>query len=177
MLIYGYSILELGAISIASERILSSLRYSALANFNMRDEFMHDDLFRFCEQFILNIMAKQYPNIEFDIERVTECIMRFSPQNIALVFDNLISNSDKSHSTRILIRLIQENKKHIIQYSDNGTGFGDDEDMSRIFEFGWSSTGGTGIGMYNVKRAVERMRGTIVGSKNAPKGAMFTIEV
>lgn len=168
---------ELGAISIASERILSSLRYSALANFNMRDEFIREDLFLFCEQFILNIMAKQYPNIEFAVERMSECVMKFSPQNIALIFDNLISNSEKSHSTQIVVRLLHENDRCRILYSDNGTGFSCDQDMSQIFEFGWSSTGGTGIGLYNVKRAVERMRGIIVGSKNDPEGAMFTIEV
>ena len=121
--------------------------------------------------------AKQYPNIEFSVERMSECVMKFSPQNIALIFDNLISNSEKSHSTHIAVRLIHENDKSRILYSDNGTGFRSDQDMSQIFEFGWSSTGGTGIGLYNVKRAVERMHGAIVSSKNDPEGAMFTIEV
>lgn len=168
---------ELGAISIASERILSSLRYSALANFSMRDEFMREDLFLFCEQFLLNIMAKQYPNIEFIVERTSECAMRFSPQNVALIFDNLISNSEKSYSTKIVVCLKQEKDKRYILYSDNGNGFKSGQDMAQIFEFGWSSTGGTGIGLYNVKRAVERMHGSIVATRNDPKGAMFSIEI
>jgi len=168
---------ELGAIAISSERILSSLRYSALANFNMRDEFIREDLFLFCEQFIFNIMAKQYPNIEFVVERTSEYSTKFSPQNIALIFDNLISNSEKSYSTQVVVRMIQENDKNQILYSDNGTGFKSNQDMSQIFEFGWSGTGGTGIGLYNVKRAVERMHGTITSTKNEPEGALFTIKL
>lgn len=60
---------ELGAIAMASERILGSLKYSALANFNLRDEFIQEDLFLFCSQFINNILAKQYHEIEFDLEQ------------------------------------------------------------------------------------------------------------
>ena len=168
---------ELGAISIASERILSSLRYSALAMFNMRDEFIREDIFLFCEQFISNIMAKQYPSIEFIVERNAEHVMKFSPQNVALIFDNLISNSEKSHSTQIRVCLTKEAEINRIIYSDNGTGFAQKLDLSRIFEFGWSSTGGTGIGLYNVQRAVERLHGTILCTRNEPHGANFTIEI
>ena len=168
---------ELGAIALSSERILSSLKYSALANFNLRDEFIEEDLFLFCSQFIDSILAKQYHEIEFSIETTGEAIHKFSPQNVALIFDNLASNSQKSNSTQVWLKLEQENEKTRITYKDNGTGFAEDEDMLRIFQFGWSGTGGTGIGLYNVLRVVNRMHGSIKAWPNSPRGAVFEIEL
>ena len=168
---------EIGAIALSSERILSSLKYSALANFNLRDEFIEEDLFLFCSQFINSILAKQYHEIEFCIETTGEAIHRFSPQNMALIFDNLASNSQKSNSTKVWLKFEQKGPKTRIIYKDNGTGFAEDDDMLRIFQFGWSGTGGTGIGLYNVLRVVNRMHGSIKAYPNSPKGALFEIEI
>lgn len=38
---------ELGAISVATDKILSSLKYSALAKFNIEDASIKEDLFVF----------------------------------------------------------------------------------------------------------------------------------
>ena len=57
---------------------------------------------------------------------------------------------------------------------DNGEGFGE-LDLNKVFEFGFSNTGGTGIGLYNVKTVVEKMGGCIIASKNDPCGAKFVI--
>lgn len=168
---------ELGAIALSSERILSSLKYSALANFNLRDEFIEEDLFLFCSQFINSILAKQYHEIEFSVERIGEAIHTFSPQNMALVFDNLASNSQKSNSTKIWIKFEKVGEKTQISYKDNGTGFAEDDDLIRIFQFGWSGTGGTGIGLYNVNRVINRMQGSIEARRNSPQGALFEIEI
>ena len=168
---------ELGAIALSSERILSSLKYSALANFNLRDEFIEEDLFLFCSQFIDSILAKQYHEIEFSVERSGEAVHTFSPQNMALVLDNLVSNSQKSNSTKICLKFEKLGEKTKISYRDNGTGFAKDDDLIRIFEFGWSGTGGTGIGLYNVHRVINRMQGSIEARRNSPQGALFEIEI
>lgn len=168
---------ELGAIALSSERILSSLKYSALANFNLRDEYIEEDLFLFCSQFVNNILAKQYHEIQFFVETAGTSNHTFSPQNMALVFDNLVSNSQKSNSTKVWIKFEQDGQKTRIEYKDNGSGFANDEDLLRIFQFGWSGTGGTGIGLYNVFRVVNKMHGSIKAMPNLPKGALFKIEI
>lgn len=168
---------EIGSIAMASERILSSLKYSALANFNLRDEFINEDLFLFCNQFISNVLAKQYHDIEFIVERTGEAIITFSPQNIALIFDNLVSNSQKSHSTKIQIYFTCNGSHTQIVYIDNGAGFSENDDLMQIFQLGWSNTGGTGIGLYSVKRAIERIPAKITAKRNYPIGAQFTIDI
>lgn len=164
---------ELGAISIASDKILSVLKYSALAKFNIEDQYIVEDLFVFCEEYLANVLSKQYFTIKISIEKNGTHIIRFNPQYVTLLLDNLLSNAEKSNSSEISIVMNNTDETSII-VSDNGDGFGT-EDLCRIFEFGYSNTGGTGIGLYNVKTVVEKMNGNIVAYKNDPRGAKFVI--
>ena len=70
--------------------------------------------------------------------------------------------------------MFEDNTTACIAVSDNGHGFGK-ADMARIFEFGFSNTGGTGIGLYNVKAAVEKLKGKISAQPNENGGASFII--
>ena len=164
---------ELGAISIASDKILSVLKYSALAKFNIEDQYIVEDLFVFCEEYLANVLSKQYFTIKVSIEKNGTHIIRFNPQYVTLLLDNLLSNAEKSNSSEMSIVMNNTDETSII-VSDNGDGFGT-EDLCRIFEFGYSNTGGTGIGLYNVKTVVEKMKGNIVAYKNDPRGAKFVI--
>ena len=167
---------ELSSISIASDKILSALKYSALAKFNIEDEFITEDLFVFCKEYLLNVLAKQYYDINILTDIRGAFHKRFRPQYISLLLDNLLSNSEKSNSTEILVEMKSEKDKYSIVISDNGDGFGD-IDMDRVFEFGFSNTGGTGIGLYNVKTVIEKMNGQIIAEPNKPKGAKFIISL
>lgn len=166
---------ELGAIAISSDKILSSLKYSALAKFNIEDEYITVDLFAFCKEYLEMVLKKQYFNIVFDVSMEGEYCVRFNPQYMSLILDNLISNSEKSNATKFIVKMISNGFTSIITIEDNGDGFGN-VDLDSIFEFGFSNTGGTGIGLYNIRRAVERMNGTISAHKNVQGGATFTIE-
>ena len=165
---------ELGAISVSADKILSALKYSALATFNIEDEYIVEDLFAFCKEYLEKVLAKQYYSINIVVDIVGEYRVRFSPQYVTLLLDNFLSNSDKSHATTIRISMIIQNESHSIIFADDGDGFVNC-DMDRIFEFGFSNTGGTGIGLYNITRVVQKMRGTISAEENTPKGAKFTI--
>lgn len=164
---------ELGAISVATDKILSALKYSALAKFNIEDEFITEDLFVFCKEYLLNVLSKQYFNLNFSINVDGEYIVRFNPQYVSLMLDNLVSNSLKSNSTEFYLNMQNIDTPSIV-VSDNGTGFGG-ADMNRIFEFGFSNTGGTGIGLYNVESVVKKMHGQIFAENNEPQGAKFVI--
>lgn len=164
---------ELGAISVATDKILSALKYSALAKFNIEDEFIIEDLFVFCKEYILNVLSKQYFNLSFSIDVDGKYIVRFNPQYVSLMLDNLVSNSMKSNSTEFYLSMKNIDTPGIVVL-DNGNGFCS-ADMNRIFEFGFSNTGGTGIGLYNVESVVKKMHGRISAGNNEPNGAKFVI--
>lgn len=166
---------EIGAIAISSDKILSSLKYSALAKFNIEDEYITVDLFEFCREYLETVLKKQYFEITFDVSIEGEYCVRFNPQYMSLILDNFISNSEKSKTTKFFVKMTSKGSSAIITIEDNGEGFGN-IDLTSIFDFGFSNTGGTGIGLYNIKRAVEKMKGTISACENAQGGATFTIE-
>lgn len=168
---------ELGAISIASDKILSSLKYSAVANFNIEDTFITKDLFVFCDEYLMNILQHQYYNIKISTKIKGTHIMRLQPQNISLMLDNFLSNSLKSHAKNISFFMTDMAGMAHIELLDDGDGFGD-SDLDEIFDFGFSNTGGTGIGLYNVQSVVKKMKGTICAEKaSASVGAKFIIDI
>lgn len=79
---------ELGAISVATDKILSSLKYSAIAKFNIEDASIKEDLFAFCREYLMNVLQQQYFNIHISVETSGQHIIKFQPQNISLVLDN-----------------------------------------------------------------------------------------
>lgn len=165
---------EIGAIAISSDKILSSLKYSALAKFNIEDEYITVNIFEFCKEYLEMVLQKQYFNMDFEILIEGEYSVRFNPQYMSLILDNFISNSEKSNATKFVVKMIAGDSS-TITIEDDGDGF-ENVDLNSIFDFGFSNTGGTGIGLYNIKRAVEKMKGSITAHQNEHGGATFTIK-
>uniref|UniRef100_UPI004049F869 tetratricopeptide repeat-containing sensor histidine kinase n=3 Tax=Flavobacterium sp. TaxID=239 RepID=UPI004049F869 len=97
------------------------------------------------------------------------------------VVGNLISNAIKysPKNTMVKISLLNEKKYWKIIVSDQGPGFAD-EDLSKMFQLqtplSSNPTGNeisTGIGLYSVKKTVERYNGTVVLNPDYKKGAEF----
>ena len=167
---------ELGAISVATDKILSSLKYSAIAKFNIEDASIKEDLFAFCREYLMNVLQQQYFNIHISVETSGQHIIKFQPQNISLVLDNFLSNSQKSHARNFNLSMEDISGKAYIELCDDGDGFGA-VDLNEIFDFGFSNTGGTGIGLYNIKTVIKKMKGTICAENATPSGAKFIIEM
>jgi signal transduction histidine kinase len=104
---------------------------------------------------------------------------KVSAIEIAIVFDNLIHNSFKANSKRVIIEIKNIKDRLIVLFSDDGKGllkrFKDNPES--IFELGITSTDGSGIGLYTVRDLLTKMKGSIeyVGDGNILKGATFKI--
>ena len=144
------------------------------------------------EDRVVNIVAyiKQYLGIYCEIMENTnvEIISNIgelkyermvSVLDIAVIIDNLISNSQKAKATKVEFDVQIRNNQFILTVSDNGLGL-DDRFLSipdSIFELGVTSTDGSGIGLYTVKKSLEEIGGTIrfAGNGNILKGASFIL--
>ena len=166
---------ETGIIALCIDKTMSLVEYGARANFNTKSETITEDLSMFIEEYCKQILKVQYERIEVIVNNKTKkYIMKFNPQYIALIFDNLFSNSDKNKASKIYIDIVFKNNQYYIKYSDNGTGI-NAKYFDHLFELGVSYTQGTGIGMFNIKQAVNKLGGDIKVDKNAKKGATFNI--
>ncbi len=101
---------------------------------------------------------------------------------ISEILRNLISNAVKYYSTRrdesyIEIDIMVERTYASIYFGDNGIGITEDR-LPKVFEMFYRATEmgeGSGIGLYIVKNAIERLGGVIRVKSEANKGTSFEI--
>lgn len=174
-------------------KVLSRMRYNnekslKISKLITRANFRSDK-----EAKMINVVnyIKQYLEIYDDVidnsglrfiveDLTTEYKRKLSTLDLAVVFDNLISNSSKAHSTEFLITPeVTADNRLVLHVSDNGDGLPSCfTDMpEKIFELGVTSTDGSGIGLYTVREVLKTLRGTIVyeGPGIQGKGASFII--
>jgi PAS domain S-box-containing protein len=101
---------------------------------------------------------------------------------VSEIFRNLISNAIKYRqlyidAPEIQIKIHIDHLRADISFSDNGIGI-DDESLSRIFEMFYRATeqsDGSGIGLYIVKNAVDKLGGQINVASKPGQGTRFNI--
>ena len=100
----------------------------------------------------------------FKYDRDSEAVINQPFQTLLQVISNLVFNSIKAleNSNRKLCYIIGEIAEDIctIKVSDTGVPI-PESDIERIFEYGFSTTGGTGIGLYHAKYVCEDIGGEI----------------
>ncbi len=101
---------------------------------------------------------------------------------LTVVLNNLISNAVKYHNPECASRWIQVSSKRIDKHiqliiADNGSGI-EPERQSKIFDMfyrGTEQSTGSGLGLYIVKEAIEKMNGTIRVNSLPQVGTSFII--
>ena len=163
-------------------RAKASLSYSPYAKFNTKDEKIEGDLFAFIKEYAENILI-QADGVKIIVNNIEEqnFITKFSPQDIAIIIDNIASNTAKPEhkATELEITLFVQNDIANIIFKDNGLGISPKvKDVNELFEFGKSYTeSGTGIGLYHVKDIVENhLNGEVTINKSA-KGFELQIRI
>jgi PAS domain S-box-containing protein len=104
------------------------------------------------------------------------------PWRISEIFRNLISNAIKYRQTEgiqseVNIKVHVDHLRAEISFSDNGIGI-DEVSLNKIFEMFYRATeqsDGSGIGLYIVKNAVDKLGGQINVSSRPGHGTRFNI--
>jgi Signal transduction histidine kinase len=152
----------------------------------------------------LNHTDLKKEKIDF-VKLVDECIesSRSLPHFNAITFTKDIQNNIEFHSEWTLLNAIIQNLiENAVKYSgpvspfvkitvrcqgawitidvqDNGQGI-PDEHQSKIFEMFYRATqnsNGTGLGLYILKRSVDRLKGTIEMKSKLGTGSVFTVKL
>lgn len=101
---------------------------------------------------------------------------------ISEIFRNLISNAIKyrqlvNNDPEVSVKIHVDNLRADISFSDNGIGI-EEKSLNKIFEMFYRATeqsDGSGIGLYIVKNAVEKLGGQISVASKAQQGTRFSI--
>jgi hypothetical protein len=159
-------------------RVLSS--YVSLASFDTKVESIKRDLVQYIKEYLDRILLSNTQGLK--IRYVNEKLTfpyKFKPLEISVILENLVDNSRKAGASWICIRCEKKREEELHLFiSDNGTGIQDSK-IKHIFDRGYTTTDGSGLGLFYVKKLVEQNSGEIkfVGN-NLPdmeKGACFEV--
>lgn len=131
----------------------------------------------------LEDLSISFKGLKIKAVNVKEKFVLINPIEIDIILDNLVSNSIKANAKEVLVEFILNDKKLEIYYYDNGDGMPENliKNSKSIFELGVreSKSKGSGIGLYDVKKRVNSLKGTIdfIGNNKKLKGACFKIVI
>jgi signal transduction histidine kinase len=104
------------------------------------------------------------------------------PVRIGIIFNNLISNAIKYQNlqrkdSRVDITITQQGSNAVISIADNGIGIAKEHQpkVYNLFFRASIQSYGSGMGMYIVKNAIDRLKGSIQLESEEGKGSNFTV--
>jgi signal transduction histidine kinase len=170
-------------ILLESAKVESLSKFITNANFDLTASEIKTDIVQFITDYIKTIYLSDDPILDSSLKikienplNVDRCI-DVRPLEITNFIDNFIQNSEKAKSKEILFSFKkQPNNKLLITISDDGKGILS-ENIDKIFDFGYTTTSGSGIGLYNVKSIVQKMKGKIKVSSEENYGTIFEVEL
>ena len=167
-------------LKLYSEKIQKLSEIVSYSDLNFKYEKHTGDIVKFFSEYIDEIK----PGLE-DIRVILktnklEFVTNFSVLEFSIIIDNMISNSEKvmKENKKIQIDIEKSGKGIKILFSDNGHGI-EDSEKKYIFDLGYTTTRGSGIGLFMVKDLIQRMGGSIrfLGNDKILKGATFEIKL
>ncbi len=178
----NYLIDVLNKISFSNHKVLTIANFATKAGFKADSEDRIDDLVRYISEYIskvcigeintldhekINIVLNNYFNEEFSI--------RFKPIEISMLIDNLVSNSKRAGATEIEITIQNDNNKLQLVFQDNGRGI-DIEIQDKIFNLGFTTTDGSGMGLSHINKILKSINGYIKFEEQKNK-TVFIVEI
>jgi signal transduction histidine kinase len=161
-----------------NKKILNISKFATKANFKLTTDAMELNLDEYIKEYIGNVVGASTRKdfaITFSNNNHKPLIFKFRPIELNILIDNLISNSKKAQANKFDISIDRNVKdEYQISFADNGIGI-PTEALNKVFDFGYTTTSGSGIGLFHIKQIVEKMNGKIEVESKLDSGTTFKI--
>lgn len=171
-------------IAFENKKTITVSQFILKANFNTNVAKINTDVIKFINEYVFNVY-KEYKflalnnrnlNISVSTPKNLSFTMTFMPIELVIIIDNLLNNSFKAKAKNVKL-LWESNSSSIIvlHIIDDGIGI-PDKYISKIFEFGFTTTGGSGLGLYHTKQTIESIGGSISVNNKLEHGVEFILK-
>ena len=147
----------LNSIAQVSSKIVNSFNLVIRTEYSAGTDLSHDDIVDFISNYVA--ILQQPINFQIVNSRQSNDAVRFNPLEMSIIIDNIISNSKKANAQSITFTFEDCEYGLLIRCKDDGYGLKQSADPNRIFEPGYSPTGGTGIGMSTIQKYIAKIGG------------------
>ncbi|UPT67012.1 MAG: ATP-binding protein [Sphingobacteriales bacterium JAD_PAG50586_3] len=147
-------------INYETNKITSITNLATAANFNADTDEIDADLAEFIKQYILRVKQGNLKSTNGDIMQINindhsniDFPYHFKPLELAIILDNLLSNSRKAKATEVNVDIKNSSDNTLnIYFTDNGNGI-KSSIIDKIFNFGFTTTSGSGLGLFHIKKS------------------------
>ena len=127
-------------------------------------------------------LQKKLSSMEIIIDCKDEIRINTDPKLLFSILENLLLNGFEAQGEGALVQIRagrdDDTGQALIEVMDNGPGIAEDLLPDLLFEpFKTTKDGGSGIGLWQVKRLVTALGGTISASNRAKGGARFVVQL
>jgi len=159
------------------DQLVGASRIATRADFSLQYPTRRMDLARYIFEYLTSDVVEKTDRLKFEVANKAdrfEVMMR--PIEIAILFDNLISNAEKARARHMRFDIETRGSSLSIRVANDGEKVPKNM-VNSMFELGISGRGGSGIGLYTCKEIITEMGGEISFDGNDQKlgGAAFTI--
>lgn len=169
----------ISVIALESAKIESLSNFVTNANFDLKASEITKNIVQFIDEYINEIYLPETPVLSTTLNiqvctKIKEYTLSFRPLEITTLIDNFVHNAEKAGAKNIVFTLNMFNKKLRLTIFNDGKGI-PIENISQIFNLGFTTTDGSGIGLYNVKTVVERLKGCVNVESGEDGNVVFSI--
>lgn len=124
---------------------------------------------------------ENFKDVNVSVETNGQRVFKSDPLRVGIIFSNIISNAFKYYNPAVKsylkIRIEVNAFQAKVEFKDNGIGIRE-EYVPRIFDMFYRATEksqGSGLGMYIVKQAIDKLKGSITVRSTHGKGTVVQI--
>lgn len=162
--------------------ILDILDYSR--NARTEAQINRFDLKEFLEGVVMNFQFSRKENLDLSLTMTSDSdtLVSTDANRLGIIMNNLVSNAikySKQHAEICQVRIVARclPQSFVIEVHDNGIGI-EAKDLERIFDMFYRASrisDGSGIGLYIVKEAVDKIQGRIEVESAPEQGSTFRL--
>lgn len=169
---------------MSNQRILSVSKIISKAGriVDNNDALKQVELNVFIGEYVNDVLSGIYDKndigIECDMDFNSRYTIKIKPLSFIMMIDNIVGNAIKANATKL--RIVADDKLeeyHIIKFIDNGDGIDQSiNDIESLFEFGVTTTNGSGLGLFYAKKYMDDIKGKINIVPNKDKGISVVLK-
>lgn len=164
----------------ATQKISSTYNIVCHADYDIKKGKIEDNIVDFLREYIEDALIPrtgEILNIDIRSDEQTH-ILQFNPMEFGILIENIVYNSLKARAHNIIINVMGTDKETIISFIDDGVGLNTNITRSeKIFELGYTTTNGSGVGLAHVKKIIEDMGGTVAIDTNVKTGFKIDMRI